>query len=254
MTKKVLMVATNYGVWAEELQAPWDACVKAGFDVQLCTMQGKTPIPIDISLMPDLVDPIQNYKVNPQEVCDRVNEILDKGEWDDVIATEEANIDEYDAIVVIGGTGAPLDINNHFHVHKMLLKAYKEEKIIGAVCYAVGSLLFTRDPDNEDHSIVRGRTITAHPRAWDYDMDLSYGLARKVEGNEGTKLMTPGFVYPLQSFAEDAVGPEGTVLANADANRDTPCIAWDKPFLTALSVESAIAFGDKLVEILQEDG
>ena len=31
MAKKVLIIATNYGSWGEELQAPWDACKKAGF-------------------------------------------------------------------------------------------------------------------------------------------------------------------------------------------------------------------------------
>ena len=28
---KVLVCATNYGSWGEELQAPWDALVKAGY-------------------------------------------------------------------------------------------------------------------------------------------------------------------------------------------------------------------------------
>ncbi|MBQ6976269.1 MAG: DJ-1/PfpI family protein, partial [Selenomonadaceae bacterium] len=37
---KVLIIATNYGSWAEELQAPWDACKKAGFEVTLATPQG----------------------------------------------------------------------------------------------------------------------------------------------------------------------------------------------------------------------
>ena len=29
---KVLVLATNYGSWGEELQAPWDALKKAGLD------------------------------------------------------------------------------------------------------------------------------------------------------------------------------------------------------------------------------
>lgn len=29
MNKKILFVASNYDVWAEELQAPWDALKKA---------------------------------------------------------------------------------------------------------------------------------------------------------------------------------------------------------------------------------
>ena len=37
MSKKVLVLATNYAVWAEELQAPWDALKKAGHQVMLAT-------------------------------------------------------------------------------------------------------------------------------------------------------------------------------------------------------------------------
>jgi putative intracellular protease/amidase len=43
---KVLVLATNYGSWGEELQAPWDALNEAGHDVTLATPLGKKPLPI----------------------------------------------------------------------------------------------------------------------------------------------------------------------------------------------------------------
>ena len=78
---KVLIIATNYGSWAEELQAPWDACKKAGFEVTLATPQGKKPLPFKISIDPDFVDPVQNVKTNPPEVCARCKELVDGEEW-----------------------------------------------------------------------------------------------------------------------------------------------------------------------------
>jgi hypothetical protein len=51
-------------------------------------------------------------------------------------------------------------------------------------------------------------------------------------------------------YHEDAVGPNGKVYSNPATNRDNPQVLFDYPFVTALSVESSIAFGEKLVEVL----
>lgn len=78
---KVLICATNYGTWAEELQAQWDACQAAGFEVTLATPQGKKPLPFAISIDPNFYDPIQKVYVNPKEVCDRCKELLASEAW-----------------------------------------------------------------------------------------------------------------------------------------------------------------------------
>ncbi|NJD17788.1 MAG: type 1 glutamine amidotransferase domain-containing protein [Gemmatimonadetes bacterium] len=251
MGKNVLVLATNYGLWAEELQAPWDALRKApGISVTLATRMGKTPLPFFLSMDPEFIDPLQNYKVNPKEVVDRVNEILDAGEWDNPIRIEDANMDDYDAIVIVGGVGASLDLNGNQKVHRLVLSAYKSGKVIGALCYAVGSLLWTRDPENGNKSILRGRRVVAHPASWDFDADMPYTLVRATPDNKGTDLVTTGFVYPLQVIVEDGVGPDGKVFSDPTTNRERPLVVYDHPFVTGLSVESSIAFGQKLVEVL----
>ena len=252
MNKNVLVLATNYGLWAEELQAPWDALKKAGFNLTLATEQGKTPLPFILSMDSEFIDPLQHYKVNPKEVVDRVNQILDTGEWDHPIKIAQANMDDFGALVIVGGVGASLDLNGNRKVHQLVYSAYKSGKIIGALCYAVGSLLWTRDPKNNNKSILYGKTVTAHPVSWDIDVDLPYTLVRATPDNKGTDLMTPGFVYPLQPIVEDAVGPHGKVLSDPKANREHPLVAYDHPFVTGLSVESSIAFGNKLVEVLSK--
>lgn len=250
MSLKVLILASNVGLWAEELQAPWDSLKKAGFEVKLATKQGKTPLPITVSMDPDFMDPIQNYQVNPPDVVNRVKEILANGEWDNPIKLDDADMNDYDSLVIVGGPGAALDLIGNLKVHELLLTAYKSNKVIGALCYGVGALVFSRDPDNGNKSIISGRNVVAHPHAWDFDMDMGYPLYGAAADNHGTDLVTAGFVFPLQYITEDAVGLNGSVLADVTANREKPCLVFDRPFLTALSVESSIAFGDKLVEIL----
>ena len=251
MSKKVLVLATNYGFWGEELQAPWDALKKAGYEVTLATYLGKKPLPINISVDPEFIDGYQNVKVNPAEVVNRTNELLANGELDNPIKIADAKMEDYDALVMTGGPGNPLDITNNPAVHRLILSAIKDDKVVGAICYSVGALAFTRDENNGYKSVLFGRKTVAHPRKWDFvDFDLAYQLVGATDDNKGTDVVTPGFLIPLQDIVEDAVGPDGEVTANDMATRENPCVVVDNNFVTGLSVESSIAYGQKLVEVI----
>lgn len=250
---KVLLVAPNYGGWGEEQQAPWDILRKAGFEVTLATPRGKKPLPFAISVDPEFVDPIQKYKTNPPEVCKRVKELVDGKEWENAIKVETAKMADYDAIALTCGPGAILDINSRHHIHEMILEAVRTNKIVGALCYSVAALIFTRDPKNNYKSVIYGKKVTAHPRAWDFHFDLDHsGLYGVTPDNQPTNVVTPGFLYPLQDLAIDAVGPNGNVAFADNANRENPSVVYDHPFVTGCSVESSIAYGEKLVEVLSK--
>ena len=252
MSKKILVIASNYGVWAEELQAPWDILKKAGHDLTLATYKGMTPLPATLSMDPDWIDPMQDVAMNPHEIVDRVNELLDNGEWDNPIRISDANMDDYDALVIVGGAGSAVDIAGNMEVHDLIYEAYKSDKIVGALCYAVGALAFARDPKNDNKSVIYGKNVVAHPHAWDFVGDHEYHVIRATPENPGIKLTTNGFLFPLQFMVEDAVGPNGSVDADEHASRANPKVAWDYPFVTGLSVESSSAFGNKLVEVIAD--
>lgn len=251
---KVLVIASNYGVWAEELQGPWDALKQAGHELTLATYLGMTPLPGRISMDPDFVDPMQKVKMNPPELLARINEILDTGGWDTPVMTRDASMADHDALVIVGGAGSALDVAGNGLVHRLVLDAYRSGKTIGALCYAVGALALTRDPDNGMRSVIHGRHVTAHPHAWDFVDDLEYDVVRATPDNPRMRLKTSGFVFPLQYMVEDAVGPDGSVAADPNTSRERPSVVYDPPFVTGLSVESAQAFGQKLVEVLAYRG
>ncbi|MDZ4764862.1 MAG: DJ-1/PfpI family protein [Chloroflexota bacterium] len=249
MGKKVLVLASNVGLWAEELQAPWDALRKAGHDLTLATHRGLKPLPLVISMDPEFIDPFQNYNVNPVEVVERTRELMTNGEWDEPIKIKDAKMSDYDAIVIVGGPGSALDLVGNPNVHDLLGEAYKSQKIMGALCYAVGAFVWTRR-ESDDKSIIYGKNVAAHPRQWDFKDNMDYKLVGSSADNPGTDLITPGFAFPLEVIVEDAVGDPNKVESNHMANRENPVVVVDLPFVTALSVESSIAFGDKLVEVL----
>jgi putative intracellular protease/amidase len=251
MAKKILILASNIGLWGEELQAPWDALNKAGHKLTLATPKGIVPLPLMLSVDKDFVDPMQNYHVNPPEVVDRIIQILDKGEWNNPIKIEDAKMEDYDTLVIVGGPGSALDLVGNPFVHTLCVNAWKAGKILGALCYAVGAFVWARDNDTLHRSIIYGKNIVAHPREWDFTGPLPYPLYRANKENPGTDLVTQGFAFPLAVIVEDAVGPHGKVYSDFTANREKPQCMYDHPFVTALSVESSIAFGKKLVEVLK---
>jgi putative intracellular protease/amidase len=255
MAKKVLIIATNCGSWGEELQAPWDACVKAGFDVTLATSKGKKPLPFSISVDPDFVDPVQNVKTNPKWVCDRVKELVDGDEWAHPKKFTEVNGADYDAVVLTGGPGAMIDMANCWELHKILLDAYRAGKIIGSLCYAALTLVFLRDPENDYRSLIYGKRICAHPRAWDFygpGMAMTYDVYGETPDNKGiAPLVTPGFLYPAEDLIRDAVGPDGACIARINTSRENPQVYYDHPFVSGTSVESSIAYGDLIVKVLK---
>ena len=254
---KVLICATNYGTWAEELQAQWDACQAAGFEVTLATPQGKKPLPFAISIDPNFYDPIQKVYVNPKEVCDRCKELLAGEAWNHPKKFSECNMEDYDAISMAGGPGVTLDMCQNWELHRLILDAIKADKIVGALCYSVGALVFCRDPENDYKSVIYGKKITAHPRAWDFygpGMAMDYKLYNPTDDNKGTDVVTPGFLIPLEDLVRGAVGPNGACIARINANRQSPQVYYDHPFVTGTSVESSIAFGNLLVKAIKERG
>ena len=250
--KNILIVASNNGVWNEELQAPWDILKAAGHRLTLATPLGKKPLPLAASVEPDFVDPVQKYKVNSPEACRRVRELLASSEWDHPLKIAEARMADYDAIVMVGGLGADLDLANNPALHNLILEGISTGKLIGAMCFSVGALVFTRDPNNNFRSVVYGRKITAHPRDWDFKTNVTYELYDTTPDNHGTDLLSPGFVLPLQDLAIDAVGPNGMVFSDPSTSRENPCVIYDHPFITGCSVESSIAYGQKIAEVLSK--
>jgi putative intracellular protease/amidase len=256
MAKKVIICATNFGVWAEELQGPWDVLRKAGLDVTLATPQGKKPLPLKISVDPDFVDPMLsklpglNPKVNPKEVCDRTKELVEGDEWAHPIKLADARMADYDAVVGTGGLGAMMDLAPNKYFKGLIYEAYCTDKLIATLCYSTAALIWTRNPKDAYNSIIKGKRVACHPRAWDFEDDVSLELWGATEDNKGTDAVYAGFLYPLEDIARDAVGPGGLCIGDPEATRDNPRVEFDWPFITGNSVESSIAFGEKIVEVL----
>jgi len=267
LNKRVLFVVSEYGYWGEELVAPLEVLEAAGYKVDFATPKGTKPLALPPSMDPAYVDPPLGIKVTTPEMAAKVKKIeasdkLDKPvnltDWlpgrpylssptylDDLFSYNAAldkvgqDINKYDALLLVGGSGPILDVANNKRVQDLTRQFLKDGKPVAGICYGVAALGFTRD-EITDKSIVYGKRVTGHPVVHDYNDGHGY---LRVEGG------FPGAPYQLEYILKDAVGPDGQFVANI--GKKTSVIV-DYPIITARTTYDSTLCGQKLVEVLDK--
>lgn len=278
--KHILFMISEWGYWGEELIGPLEACQNAGYKVTFITPTGKKPTPLTVSCTPGYLDPPLGRSVTSEEYADKTRQVDQSdqlnnpkslADWfplraypssptylrdmeayyqtlDKIIAEELVN---YDALVIVGGSGALVDLANNARLHELILGFYKLNKPIAAECYGVACLAFARD-FREKQSIIWGKRVTGHPIDYDYidgtGFEGPHALDESKTGfGEGYINFGPPF-YPLEFILRDAVGPDGQYIGRV--GHETSVIV-DYPFITSRSTASSAECGEKLVEVLE---
>jgi putative intracellular protease/amidase len=266
MTRKILTVLSEYGYWGEELLGPLVAFDRNGYTTVFATPTGKRPQALPPSLDPGYIDPPLGRSVTTPEVAvaareldesDRLDHPLDLSAWIPErpydsdpnplrlmeayyreLATIDADIEQYDALVVVGGSGPIVDLANNGRLHELILAFVRADKPVLAECYGISALAFARDWADRT-SILWGKHVTGHCKEYDYKDGTGFV---GVEFNMGPP------PYPLEYILRDATGPDGRFHGNV--GKETSVIV-DFPFLTARSTPDSFLAGEKLVEVLE---
>jgi putative intracellular protease/amidase len=266
--RKILVVLSEYGYWGEELVGPLHHFDRQGYEVVFATPTGKRAHALPPSMDPGYVDPPLGRSVTSEKVArltqeidasDRLDDPVDLSAWlperpytadDDYLRKLEAyhravdvvaeELEEYDALLIVGGSGPIVDLANNERVHELILAFLRAGKPIGAECYGVAPLAFARDWEDR-RSILWGKHVTGHCKEYDY--------------KDGTGFLGTDFVmgpppYPLEYILRDATGPDGRYHGNF--GKETSVIV-DYPFITGRSTPDSYLTGEKIVEVL-EDG
>jgi putative intracellular protease/amidase len=279
--KTVLFVVSEWGYWGEELIGPLEACDKAGYKIEFVTPTGQKPTALQVSMDPSYQDPPLGRSVTTKEMADKVRQFTLSGRMDnpkslkawiparaypssptylrdmeayhqrvDAIVTNE--LTKYDAMVIVGGSGAMVDLANNGRLHDLILGFVKLNKPIAAECYGVACLAFARDI-REKRSLLAGRHVTGHPLDYDYMDGTGFEGPHAVDGSK--KGFGDGWVnfgapfYPLEYILRDAVGPEGQFIGNVGHKTS---VILDYPFLTSRSTASSCECGEVLVQVLEK--
>ncbi|MFD4372723.1 type 1 glutamine amidotransferase domain-containing protein [Streptomyces sp. NPDC058486] len=266
--RKILVVLSEYGYWGEELVGPLHHFDQRGYEVDFATPTGKRAHALPPSMDPGYIDPPLGRSVTSEEVArltreldasDRLDDPIDISGWlpqrpytsdDDylrrleeyhrAVALVEQELDAYDALLIVGGSGPIVDLGNNERLHEIVLAFHRADKPIAAECYGVTPLAFARDWEDRA-SIIRGKRVTGHCKEYDY--------------KDGTGFLGTDFVmgpppYPLEYILRDATGPDGRYIGNF--GKETSVIV-DYPFITGRSTPDSYLTGEKVVEVL-EDG
>lgn len=270
MSRKILIVLSEWGYWGEELVGPLETFDAAGYQVDFATPTGKRPVALSGSMDPTTVDPPLGRPVVSDEMARKVkaldhpnNSRLDhpinlktwlpeRPYWsspkfiremeeyyrklDDV---REQNLQQYDALLIVGGSGPIIDLANNQRVHGLILSFRQMGKPIGAECYGVASLAFARDIGDRK-SILWGKHVTGHCLEYDY---------KDGTGFAGTDINIGPPPYPLEYILRDATGPDGQFHGNV--GKETSVIV-DYPFITGRSTPDSYLTGQKMVEVLDK--
>lgn len=274
--RHILVLISEWGYWGEELVAPVEEFDKAGYYVDFCTPTGKRPNCISVSQDASYVDPPLRRTVTTPEMAAkatawddpttpsgrRLDTPLSLAKWfparpyfsapDFVRALEAYNqaldaavanaVGQYDALLIVGGSGPIIDLANNTRVHDLILGFYRAQKPIAAECYGVACLAFARDLV-ERKSIIWGKNVTGHCLEYDYQDGTGF---MKSRGQFHDFNMGPP-PYPLEYILRDATGPEGGYHGNF--GRELSVIV-DYPFITGRSTPDSRLTGRKLIEAL----
>lgn len=268
--KKILIVLSEFGYWGEELVGPLETFDAAGYQVDFVTPTGKRPVALTPSMDPTFVDPPLGRTVVSEEMAQKVRRLDDPSnprldnpknlrEWlperpywsspkfiremeeyyRKLDSVRENDLQQYDAILIVGGSGPIVDLVNNQRVHDLVLSFYQMGKPVAAECYGVPCLAFARDIGDRK-SIIWGKHVTGHCLEYDY--------------KDGTGFMRTDFnmgppPYPLEYILRDATGPDGQYHGNV--GKETSVIV-DYPFVTGRSTPDSYMTGQKLVEVLEK--
>lgn len=279
--KKVLFVVSEWGYWGEELIGPLEACDNAAYNVEFVTPTGQKPTALTVSMDPSYVDPPLGRSVTTPEMAEKVRLFAASGRMDsprslktwfpqraypssptylrdmeayhqrvDAIVADE--LPKYAAMVIVGGSGALVDLANNSRIHDLVMGFVKLNKPVAAECYGVTCLAFARDI-REKRSLIAGRHVTGHPLDYDYLDGTGFEGPHALDGSK--KGFGDGWVnfgapfYPLEYILRDAVGPTGQFIGNVGHKTS---VVVDYPFITSRSTASSAECGRVLVEVLEK--
>jgi putative intracellular protease/amidase len=272
MTKKILFVLSEWGYWGEELVGPLEICDERGYESVFMTPNGRRPRALPVSMDDTYLDPPLDRAVTGEYYASKTREVdssarldnpINLAAWfperpyfssknylrelelyNDALDEAQASLAEYDALVIVGGSGPIVDLVNNQRLHDVILGFHKLDKPIAAECYGVTCLAFARDWYDRQ-SIIWGKHVTGHPLEYDYKDGTGFYNAEKQEWLDFNMGPPP---YPLEFILRDATGPNGGY--HSGVGRKISALV-DYPFITSRSTASSRKCGELLIDVLE---
>ncbi|EWC60301.1 ThiJ/PfpI family protein [Actinokineospora spheciospongiae] len=203
------------GYWAEEVAAPHQRFVEAGFTVDFASPGG-------------VLQPLDRHSADPAVAgadCARHVEHAERAlrEFGPLLDLAEVDVEDYAAVVLPGGHGPVVDLHRDADLGRLLTAADAAGKPIAAVCHGPAALLSAVDP--EGGWLFAGRRMAAFTD----EEERLFGTADAAPWLLATRLRELG--------AEHLAGPAYAAFTVRDGNLFT----GQNPASSAPMAEAVIA-------------
>ncbi len=214
---RILMVLTSNGtmgdggeptgVWLEELTAPYYVFAGAGAEVTLASVRGG-PVPVDPRSL-------EASETPPASVARFHADGHAGGSLDDTPAVGRFEARNFEAIFLPGGHGTMWDLPDNPELGKLLSDAWRQGKVIGAVCHGPAGLVGA--VDEAGRPLVAGRRVTAFSNA----EEAAVGLEGAVPFLLETRLAELGARFEAgQAFQPHAIADGRLVTGQNPASSE----------------------------------
>ncbi len=164
---KILFIVSSadIGFWLAELTHPFWHFSERGAQIDIASPSGGRIKP----------DPLSNpHSKNSWEAGDIVSKGFLSDErllqrLDTTIALKDVHPDDYDAVHVVGGGGAAVDLYPNQDVARLLEHFWNADKVVGTICH--GSIALANVP-----GLVAGKRATGFTRIEDAEAEKLYGV------------------------------------------------------------------------------
>jgi putative intracellular protease/amidase len=208
--KRVMILASNpatstqtgwpIGFWWAELTHPFWAFTEAGYMVDIVSPDGGALAADSYSDPTDA----SGYSASDLLSLGFMSSPTHKALVDSSKALGDVSMDDYDAIMVIGGQGPMYTFFNDDRVLNLVAASYESGKVTAAICHGTCVLLKARTSDGE--LVVKGKTWTGFANSEEDYADQAVGMQIQPFRIEDAARSTPGTNFIVQgAFAAHAV-------------------------------------------------
>lgn len=178
---KILFVvsSSSAGFWLAEFTHPFWHFSERGHDIEVASPAGGKTVFDNLSNPASVDSWEKDDLVSKGFLSDPILAAL----FDDTIALRDVDVSRYDAIHVVGGGGAAVDLYPNDDLKHVLAAFADANKFVGTICH--GSIALANNPEH-----FAGRAATGFSRAEDAEVEKLFG-----------KDFIPNFPQPVMESA-----------------------------------------------------
>jgi putative intracellular protease/amidase len=200
---KVLFIVTSSdkGAWLSEITHPYWHLTERGVEVEFASPDGGKVVWSKYS------DPYSKDSQEPDDIVSKgfLSDATLVKKLDGTRKLSDVDLDDFDAVHVVGGQGATYDFYPNEDIARALEHFWTKNKVVGAICH--GAIALGNIPQR-----LRGRNVTGYSLEADRQLEAFFGPTFILPHYPQRVLEETGAVYTCDAPAAPRVVIDGRLI------------------------------------------